>query len=73
MHFVCATSLFISPCKRAFPFGKALDAEGLEGSASAEHEIGCSQRVVPVEQRVCAGIVVEVVEEATHHAMVVLE
>ena len=55
--------------KRAIPFGKALDAEGSEGYDSAEHVTGCSQRVVPVEQRVCAGIVVEVVCEATYHPL----
>ena len=51
--------------KRAFPFGNVFDAEGLEGSVSAEHVTVCSHCISPIEQRV--GIVVEVVGEATHH------
>ena len=45
---------------RAFPFGKALDAERSEGSDSAENVTICSHVVVPIEQRVCECFVVKI-------------
>ena len=61
--------LFLSEplARRGLTEPKALDAEGLEESDSAENVTVCSHVVVSVEQLSCEGFVVEVVGEATHH------
>ena len=53
--------------RRGLTEPKALDAEGVEGSDSAENVTVCFHVVVPVEQLSCEGFVVEAVGEATHH------